>query len=780
MPATIFSGSKIKALKKELQLSTGASVISGTTDPTSTAVDAVTGSIYINESTGILYKKLDDGSSTNWEKIGETNNTEYISNGRAEAGATTGWTRYANTSAGNTPDDFGGTPNANVTWTITSSALRGNGSFRLTKDANNRQGEGVYYGFTLENADLHSVLKLAMDANTSANYADGDIRFYLVGSNDSFSSDFDIIEVQQTELLAGEYGRYDACVQTHATNTAYRLCIHIASTSTSSWTADMDSISLSKAPRSYGAPITTVYEGTFSDKLKGATSDPSLATTTITDKLIVERHGSWAHVIFNYYHTNNAGTALGSGTYYLDLSSIFAVDLVKFPQLSNRTGFGTASLGNSAGGTPGKFAFNASYPNAAFWLWFLDDVNTAAHYMINWSSTSGHTEKPNSAALRIDGEFWVPVAGWSSQVQMSNQVVRSSPTFQVFTSGSGTYAKPNGVKWIKVKMVGAGGGGGGSGASGGTGANGGNTTFGTSLLTANGGTGGTTGGTSSAGGVGGTATIGTGATGLAFRGSRGWGHRPYNTSVTFTTGPFGGVSAFGGTNVGSAAAANSGTGGAGGGSSATSVVLGNGGGAGGYIEAVITNPENSYSYAVGAAGTGGSAGTSGQAGDAGAAGVIIVEEHYLLSDAIGSIEKVSASAAVSASSANLSFASSAVEVIDFDSVSLDSHDAITTGASWRFTAPYSTVYRVSVRTKWQSTSNMIGTGLYILKGGASYRELYYHNTAIWDMQGSVIVPLNRGEYIEIRAFQQDSGSSARTIDSSSGSTYIDIESIAGI
>jgi hypothetical protein len=55
---------------------------------------------------------------------------------------------------------------------------------------------------------------------------------------------------------------------------------------------------------------------------------------------------------------------------------------------------------------------------------------------------------------------------------------------------------------------------------------------------------------------------------------------------------------------------------------------GSGGGAGAFIKAIISAPSASYSYAVGAAGTGQAAGTSGAAGGAGGSGVIIVTEYY--------------------------------------------------------------------------------------------------------------------------------------------------------
>lgn len=204
---------------------------------------------------------------------------------------------------------------------------------------------------------------------------------------------------------------------------------------------------------------------------------------------------------------------------------------------------------------------------------------------------------------------------------------RKSPTIQRFTSGSGTYTTPNGVKYIKVRMVGGGGGGGGSGSGGGTGGTGGNTTFGTSLLTANGGAGGVFGGSSNAGGAGGGYSISSPAIGSGFNGSYGFGYYPYNQASTFSGGGYGASSHFGGGGA-SSGATNTGAGGAGGGSSGSSIVIGTGGGAGGYIDAIIPNPNTTYSYSVGAAGTAGSAGTSGSAGSAGAAGYIEVTEYY--------------------------------------------------------------------------------------------------------------------------------------------------------
>lgn len=70
MPAVIFSGTKVKALKKILDLNGSIQIISSSVDPTSVAVDAPLGSILIYETTGDVYKKTDSGSSTNWAPLG--------------------------------------------------------------------------------------------------------------------------------------------------------------------------------------------------------------------------------------------------------------------------------------------------------------------------------------------------------------------------------------------------------------------------------------------------------------------------------------------------------------------------------------------------------------------------------------------------------------------------------------------------------------------------------------------------------------------------------------
>lgn len=64
MPATIFSGDKVKALKKKLKLGEGAEVISTTLDPSAGAgLAAPIGTIALNETTGAMYQKTGAGDT---------------------------------------------------------------------------------------------------------------------------------------------------------------------------------------------------------------------------------------------------------------------------------------------------------------------------------------------------------------------------------------------------------------------------------------------------------------------------------------------------------------------------------------------------------------------------------------------------------------------------------------------------------------------------------------------------------------------------------------------
>ncbi len=215
--------------------------------------------------------------------------------------------------------------------------------------------------------------------------------------------------------------------------------------------------------------------------------------------------------------------------------------------------------------------------------------------------------------------------------------------FGVYGSAdNGTYTTPTGALWLEVTLIGGGGGGGGgNNATAGTG--GGNTCWSASGAActspnyeAGGGGGGGDGNAIGAGGI----SSGSGIIGviniLEVNGGTGSGG-PQNapTDNEDQAGGAGGNSTLGGAGGGAgpngsgqSAAANTGSGGGGGGvMDATQANSGAGGSAGATFKIIIYSLASSYTYAVGAGGTGAS-GSNGSAGGNGAAGHIIVVAHF--------------------------------------------------------------------------------------------------------------------------------------------------------
>ena len=85
------------------------------------------------------------------------------------------WTTYADAAGENPVDGTGGSPTLTAAQSADTS-LRGDSNLLITKDAANRQGEGVGVAFTIDEADQAKKLTISFDYTTSANYADDDIR----------------------------------------------------------------------------------------------------------------------------------------------------------------------------------------------------------------------------------------------------------------------------------------------------------------------------------------------------------------------------------------------------------------------------------------------------------------------------------------------------------------------------------------------------------------------------------------------------------------------------
>lgn len=237
-----------------------------------------------------------------------------------------------------------------------------------------------------------------------------------------------------------------------------------------------------------------------------------------------------------------------------------------------------------------------------------------------------------------------PPTGASNAYWNLMRLGSSLPTRTILTSGSGTYTTPSGATRLFIRAVGAGGGAGGgtqSTTTNSVGGNGGATSF--DSVYANGGSGGTglsSGSNNSSTGISGYGGCnGTGTASIRIPGNCGGtpGIQLNNYPLWSSQGPYplgglGGASHLGlNPNAPQTRGFPVGYGAGGlGGNSEFPGCAGGGGGGGEYFELLIPNPSSSYSYIVGAGGTGGPAGPGpiDLAGQNGGNGVIIIDEYY--------------------------------------------------------------------------------------------------------------------------------------------------------
>ena len=305
----------------------------------------------------------------------------------------------------------------------------------------------------------------------------------------------------------------------------------------------------------------------------------------------------------------------------------------------------TAGFSNGVEGAIYVYALDNSGTVELAWSGALFDEGTrqtttaeggagAADSAIILYSTTARSNVPIRLIGRIKATQATAGTWATAPSELSNIPLKRvmNPTVQRFTSGSGTYATPAGVTYLKVSMSGPGGGGSSSGTASNNNGNAGSaaTTFGTSLLSAGAGSGGDF--ANNRGGIGATNTISLPA--VTVVNCDGGSGAAMGTAMNWAGG-VGGQNRLGGGGrsqsggAGYGASANSGAGGGGGGTGATAgSICGVGGGAGGYLEAYIYFPSATYSYSVGTGGNGGSAGTNGFAGGNGGSGIIVVEEFY--------------------------------------------------------------------------------------------------------------------------------------------------------
>lgn len=667
--AAIFSGSDVKILKPNLDFNGQSKILSGTVDPTSSATSAPIGSIYLNSSNGRTYRKLDAGSSTNWVAVssGGDAGVNYVTNPDAEAN-TTGWSTYADAAGTSPVDCTGGSPTA--TWTrSTTSPLRGTANFLFTKDAANRQGEGVSTLLAVDRGDQAKPLAISFDYevgsgtfSAGSDTTDSDIEVYLYDVTNS-----QLIQPAGYKLVGGSTGQFKFAgeFQTASNSQSYRLCLHQAKTGTTAYTLKVDSVKVGPNAQIIGAPVTDWQAYTPTGNM----------TTNATYSGFYRRVGDSVEVQAKIAFAG----ATDSTTMSISLPTGLVIDTAKVFSGQSQA-LGTANLGdNSAGfGYTGVVAVNTT-SQVLFW-----GYNTGT-----WSNTVPFTIAASDALQVI---FKVPVVGWGSTVTLSSdtdtRVVSASYYANAnFTSNTTTPADFNTKVFDTHNAV---------------------------------------------------------TTGAAWKFTApiaGYYHVSFGISTNPTS--TGAIRPFVIYKNGAVAAYIAS------GEAATSTVISGSHtiqlNAGDYLDVRGTS---STTYGGGTVGT--------------------------LAASTISIERLSGPATIAASESVIAsyyststdtMDNATVEIVDMNNKDIDTHGAVTTGSSWRFTAPVSGKYDFSAQVRLQSSTGWTVNEfceLYLYKNGSVYATsiVYSQDTAAssWTMFVTTngIVPLIAGDYVDIR-IRQDSG-----------------------
>ena len=133
-------------------------------------------------------------------------------------------------------------------------------------------------------------------------------------------------------------------------------------------------------------------------------------------------------------------------------------------------------------------------------------------------------------------------------------------------------------------------------------------------------------------------------------------------------------------------------------------------------------------------------------------------------------------------SAGQSIPSSTVAIIDYDTKDWSSHGSVTTGSTWKFTAPISGIFDVAAICRYASASmtNASNYVLYVYKNGSVYEVLSELKISVSQtftvfLSGSTLIKMLAGDYIDIRTSHDESTS--RTLHTSVTYTAVKINRV---
>lgn len=612
-----------------------------------------------------------------WVKVGsdQAGDINYVSNGDAEAGNTAGWSLGTVTLTSNFPSGaptFGSGASANLSFSNSaSSPLAGTRSFQYASSAASTAGNFLASdAFTIDAADLAKVLSIDITYKVTA----GTVNMSGTSSN-SFGIAIYDVTASAWIMPAGVWamtqssgaGRAVATFQTPITSTQYRLVVFNANATSTAFTMQLDRIAVGPQSVPVAAPVTDwqSYTPTFT------------GFGTVTTQSF-----SWRRVGANVEIR---------GRFTVGTPTATEARLSLPGGLTSSSIINTLEIAGDAGRNQGASA--TFFRNIV-----LIEPNVAYLTFGKQESTANSLTKQNGSAVVTAGDIFavnaaIPVAGWSSQVQMSSDT--DTRVVAAIVSGdpaSATSGNPIIVPTVSYDSHGA-----------------------------------------------------------------------YNATTGRYTCPVTGIyKIFGALQSASAA---------------TTLTV--------YKNAVSTalagsldsNGEATFCASVNC--------SAGDIIDLRPGGTVDATNITLNIERLSGPSVVAATESINArysTTAGQSISSGATAIVNFGTSTYDSHSAVTTGASWKFTAPATGKYRVSANIvfasgTWSATQQPY---LNLYKNGAqvSAGPLFYISaTGTWVIPLGLTdtVQLNAGDYIDIRVL--NASSNTQTLSTNAWQNYVSVNRV---
>ncbi len=351
---------------------------------------------------------------------GGSGGINFIENGDAEV-STSGWNTYADAAGAAPVDGQGGV--ANITWTRVTAGnpLNGDANFLFTKDAANRQGQGVSYDFEIPQGYLGQVVTIKAQyqvmsgtfvAGTSS--TNSDLTIWMYDVNQAVMYQPSNYKLLSNNLFVAD--AYQAEFQVPVNGFDYRLIIHCSTTSSSAYTVAFDDISVAPAQYTYGTPISDL--STFSTTVGAG------AGTVTNNSAKSQRIGDSEYVTGTF----TAGTVAAS-LVSLTLPPGLAIDTTKI-NVANTTAAAGQIVGKWAQSGTNLIGNIVTATGTSTSLVYFSGNNSGGQQL---TPTAGSSALTSTTAV----SYWytVPIAGRSSSVQMSETTSTRVVSMRAYRNG---------------------------------------------------------------------------------------------------------------------------------------------------------------------------------------------------------------------------------------------------------------------------------------------------------------------------------------------------------